>query len=442
MSVSYWTERKENRTFIEIGQTRRGQRLVNFCALTYVHLWVLEGAARKWIPGAGNILYVLRDALIIVFLLAILVSTVKAAHRATLWWGATLAIVLLAFTQVVVSDVEVWVAAVGVRSYVAPTLLPLLIWVYGGCTLLPKMAKTLAFYLLMQALIVVPQVLSPASSWINREVESDAASFVNFGTVRASGSFSSPSGLSIFLPLAIAVTLCLIGSRMAGKVPALPYAALVAGLLTAFVSGSRGALLAVGIVLAAFAVGSLASRDLDQTESRSPILPVGLLLVGVVYSAITFLPRAIDSFASRFQNAATSENSGERILDQMFGFLDWPVTLLGAGVGVHSQAGIAVGSSAGWIETESIRWVAELGVVGLLLVFVKLSLAAGLTLASLRWRSASPRLFLAVSAAFVPTLLWGQPSQTPTQQAATGVALSLLILAYRYRSIAPQLEDD
>lgn len=422
--------------------TRSGQRLVNFCALTYVHLWVLEGAVRKWIPGTGNVLYVLRDVLIIIFLVALLVSTVKAAHRAALWWGAALAIVLLASTQVVIGNVGVGVAAVGLRSYLAPSLLPLLVWVYGGRSLLPRLTRTVSFYLLIQALIVVPQVLSPASSWINREVESDAASFVNFGTVRASGTFSSPSGLSIFVPLAIAVTLCLIGSRTAARAPALPYAALIAGLLTAVVSGSRGALLAVGIVLAVFAVGSLATRDSGRTESRSPLLPVGLLLVGVAYGATTFLPGVIDSFASRFENAATSENAGERILEQMFGFLDWPVTLLGAGVGLHSQAGIAVGSSGGWIETESTRWVAELGVAGLVLVLAKLSLAAGLTLASLRWRSASPRLFLAVSAAFVPTLLWGQPSQTPTQQAATGVALSLLILAHRYAPPTLHPESD
>ncbi len=36
--------------------------------ILYVHLWVLEGALRKWVPGLGDLMYVSRDLIMVLVL--------------------------------------------------------------------------------------------------------------------------------------------------------------------------------------------------------------------------------------------------------------------------------------------------------------------------------------------------------------------------------------
>src|SRR5688500_18426961 len=96
-------------------------KFVGVVILLYVYLWILEGFARKTIPGANEILYFGRDGLaVLAIVVAIAYGRLRNAHLA----GLAFAMLIVLWTCLgALSGAEspsVWV--VGVRSYIAPLL--------------------------------------------------------------------------------------------------------------------------------------------------------------------------------------------------------------------------------------------------------------------------------------------------------------------------------
>jgi hypothetical protein len=73
-------------------------RSVAAVIVTYVLLWGLEGAARKWLPGTDQVFYLLRDALLL-FSIAWVSFIARRPARHSRWvpifWIATLGFVIL-----------------------------------------------------------------------------------------------------------------------------------------------------------------------------------------------------------------------------------------------------------------------------------------------------------------------------------------------------------
>jgi len=407
---------------------------MNVQILIYVHLWIVEGALRKWVPGTENLFYFARDIILVCSLAYAGLAFSSKQRRAPLLWIAAIVVVCFAAIQVILGRVDLMVAVIGLRSYISPFILVYAAWCYGTPSLYPRIAKIILIYTPVQALIAVMQVISPPLSWINKQVGSDGASFVNGGVARASGMFSSPAGLTMFIPLALAVVLWLLHDSTR-KLKFAAVLVLISIIVLVAVSGSRGSVLGAAIVLSVFVVFQLFS--LSGTGLRNMLLTIGFIFLALTWVLSTF-PEVVSSFEDRFASAAQSEDSSDRLLGATFDFLGWPFRLLGDGVGNHSVAGINLGGTGPWHEIESIRWVTELGVLGWMLAASRILfslVALFYALSHLRRRSI---LGLLVLAALLPVILFGQVTQFPSAQAFTSVCGAFLVLLYATPSIQIQ----
>ncbi|MGO4859422.1 hypothetical protein [Arthrobacter sp. 2MCAF14] len=401
-------------------------KLVVVITVLYVHLWIIEGAIRKWVPGTEQALYVARDGLTIVGLvLAILLPGVHKKRSGISIWIFALSLSLLCGLQVVIGIAPINVSLVGLRSYLAPFLLVYAIWCYGTKDLLSKISRIIIFYGPVELAVSAVQVLSTKTAWINKEVGTEAAYFVNGTVVRASGTFSAPAGLTLFIPLCLAISLWLLhGADRKSKIPSI--VALSSAMIVTVISGARGTVLAVVIILLAYIAFQAWTMNLSGLKSIFLISTFGIL---IFWSALAAFPEVFSSFVARFDSAAQSEDSSGRVLTQILSFATAPVSIAGDGAGTHSMAGIALGAVGPWIETESLRWVAELGFFGWMLGFLRIiSCVVFLFQIFLAPREHALRAAL-LCACVIPVVLYGQITQFPSAQAFFSVGLSMFILS-------------
>lgn len=400
----------------------------------YVAVWILEGAARKWLPGASLAGYVGHDVIALVALAVIMTRPAPAPRRPAWVLLLLFSFFLWGFMQLVATTGagRPSVFLIGIRSYVGPILLPI-ISVYGGPSIarLRLMAAALLFAAPLELLISVLQVISPASALINLQVGGAETDFVNAGdVVRASGTFSSPSGLTAYLTLAACAGLAYsLSSRR--SIRAVAFASVLCTLSVTLIGGSRGSVLQVSVVVAVFVLHLLVSRG---ARGFANVVLALVVFAGALYSVSAALPAVIDSFSVRIAQASASEDSFARLLQTAFGALESPPPLLGSGFGTHSNAGILVGSGSAWVEDDGFRWVAELGFFGYGLVLLRLVVAlacAWFTFEAISARApASAVLARLACACLAETSLIGSVNENPTLEAAFGISAAL-VLAYR-----------
>lgn len=403
-------------------------RSVVLVTILYVHLWVVEGAIRKWVPGTEQLMYVARDAVIVLAIgTAALFFGANMRRSGLPPWLAALVITVLSAAQVMVGLIPLDVGLVGLRSYIAPILLLSFLWCFGAPDILERIVRVILLYGPVQLIVSVLQVLSSKTDWINKQVGSDVAYFVNGQVVRASGTFSAPAGLTLFVPLCFALSLWALHCN-SRPLRILAIIALASSIAVTVVSGARGTVLAVSIVLFVYVLFKIATLD---TSAVRAVVGILVFAGGIAYSSIALFPTVFASFIARFENAAQGEDSSERVFNQTFDFLWTPMTVLGDGVGAHSQAGLALGAEGPWIEIESVRWVAELGLIGWTLALLRIIFCLIVPLLIiLLWRRNG--LFASlVFACLGPVILYGQITQFPSAQAFCSVCLALVLLFHR-----------
>lgn len=397
-------------------------------AQIYTILWLFEGALRKWVPGADTPMYVARDLIVLIGL-----TYCASKNRSKFSNGLAVfvfSLVLFGFTTFVLLQAfvltqdNVPLMLVGLRSYIAPVLLALGAAAFGSRLAKTKVVRVILATGPFSALLCIAQVLSDPSSPVNREVVSDSASFVQFGVVRASGFFSAPSGLTGYALLGLALSLLQLSSKSPLERPWQTRLAVLSFASVIIVSGARLAILGASIVVIFVLLYNLFS----QAQIRNYRLLTSLILiVGAIFALVFALPQVIESFRLRFLDAAATENSGERLWDQSFGYLTFPHNDLGIGAGVNSRAGIALGSGANWVEWDTERWVSELGLFGFLLAILRTCVGFIVSLVGLfGWR----RLHLTqVASASVlgPLLIAGEITQFPSNQALCGILILLFL---------------
>lgn len=406
------------------------ERVVTLSVVVYLHLWILEGAARKWLPGSEQVMYVARDAILIAVIVILGLGTSRRARAAPLFWIAVLALAVLTSVQIMLGRISLPVAAIGLRSYIAPFLLAYIAWCYPVTGVWQRMLAILAAYAPIQAAVTIAQVLSPARSVINKQVGSDAAYFLNDGIVRASGTYSAPSGLSLYVPLALAASFYFI-YKSSKRTRWFWASTLVCSIAISVLSGSRGTLLATGIVFAVFFLYHL-SRISDG--GFGGILFTAAAGVLCLLAIQAWLPAVVDSFLNRFENASRSEDVTDRLAGQTFDFFLTPFSMLGNGVGSHSMAGINLGSSGTWIEIESAKWVAELGLAGWLLACARLLFCLIIVILIVTRLPDRNIASVVTAAAMIPVLLYGQITHFPSAQGFLSVCLALLVSIQRDES--------
>lgn len=405
----------------------RADRWTQATIALYVVLWIFEGAFRKWVPGTSMSFYVLRDVLFGAMVLGIALSSTNRYGSARWFWPFIVPISLVTITQVFLALVSPDIALLGLRSYLAPALFVAVLAVWGGPQTIKLVRKIVFLAIPLQLALCTVQVFSPARSWVNAQVGSDEASFVNFGFVRPAGTFSAPAGLATFIPIALAFALFEFSARYKRKGLAASF--LTAATLTIVaVSGSRGLVLTTCVVFVFYVLSAVLSW---RRSGGLPLTPlVGLFAVIGTVGAV-LLSSVINSFVLRFSSASQAEDPLARLLAQAFGFLTDPVTVLGSGAGSRSQVGIAAGSALTWLEVDNQRWVAELGFLGFVLAACRVVAFVLLCVAILREVKQTNWLYVLVGAGFLPTLFSGSLTQTPSAQAGAAVAIALLILAKR-----------
>lgn len=398
--------------------------LARFGLLFYVDLWVLEGAIRKWVPGTDSILYIARDA----FTTGILVSVLLARRRRSrpTWWFWALSLLLL-----MIGVAHTWanlttasVMLVGLRSYLAPLLPVVLLALVPDAVDLPRLSRRILFYMPLQVVLASLQVTTSVGSFWNAQVNGEDTRFENLGISRVTGTFSAPLGFQSFVLIALALSIAVLVDRQSSRTLAI--LAATSAVIGVAISGSRGTVFGAAVILLVLLYFCAAARD---SRSLKIVFVVGVLISAVAIAVQVFFKQVLNALFYRFETASAAENTGARLLESALGFVDDIVNPFGVGIGVHSQAGIALGSPGPWIESDPERWVAELGVVGLIMALVAKATAVWLIVRLIT----APRTFSAAHALLVavatPILLVGQITVSPSAQAAFGVTVALILLS-------------
>lgn len=411
-----------------IGTFNSADRLL----LIYIHLWIAEGALRKWLlPGADPVLYVLRDGLLFAAAPIVYFAAAPRFRRTpvsiALLGMAIVGLSIVALLQIGLTDNPIVVELLGFRSYVAPLLITAL--VARSCTrrgIRGAIAGLLA-WLPVQAVLTLAQVASPHASFVNQIAPGEYQAIAISGEIyRATGTFTAPIGLTTYATVAFALSLaCFVEKdRQWWKPPRLLVTlSLLSAVTIIALSGSRSLITAAGAVLVALIL---------CTRPGAPQRMVGVLACAglVVSSCLLLVPEVLAAFNTRVADAAQHENLATRIIDGMFGYLT-PTgasqSILGDGLGAHAIFAPTYGVTLGWIEPDLLRIASEAGLLGLALAAVRTGLATYMLVCLWRktWRASPMRL--ALSAALIPVLYAGSVVAQPSTQGGFAVALALWI---------------
>lgn len=412
----------------------RAHAYVKLAAL-YAHIWVLEGAFRKWIPPLDSAFYVGRDGLVFLGMLFIYsrYGRTKSSNGASLLvWLVLIVGATWAILTAILTSMPAAVPAFGLRNYLAPVLLGLLLWREGASDVVPRLALILLRYAPFQAGLAMLQVASPRSSVINVQTGGEEAFFTTAGgVVRASGTFSAPAGLIQFMALALAFAI-----PTAIGMLALPrfwgWLGLLSVVATVTIGGSRGAVFASLFVIIGWLAHSLAAGRFKNLAAVIPVFALGFLSLLV---AIALFPAVFDAFVLRFQNAAQDEDTGARLLRSIVGFLDIPFSLFGDGMGARSGSGVGLGSGYTWVEVDSERWVAELGVLGIVLNLLKMGLVVRLLFFLASHLKSLPLACVLLGSYLFQALVFGAPTSQPSSQGAFAIAFACFIVLAQSESV-------
>jgi hypothetical protein len=361
-------------------------------------LLILEGALRKWaFPQANQILFFIRDP----FVLLVYLLALRVRRRATrvplllafagLLSAAGLAVAVAAIFAGGLSPV---VAAYGWRNYFL--YLPL-VFIIGECFTSDDLNRLVKYTLLLAipiSLIVFLQFLAPASAGINAGLIEGGLyqPGVVAGIVRTYGTFTSSAGETPFVASLFALLLTAwILPRTRRPIRMVPLIVASVAVVTCLaLSGSRGAFIQVGIVLA-FAVTS--SFVMRQATMRLRGLVGPVIIIGISTALITtifsdawqaLVTRSLGAYDT--ESAVYSFGTAGRAFAGFTDFLPLLTTIpfIGYGLGTFGNAfGVEFMSllplslSA---ESDWARNVLELGpTLGLLYIGLRIAIVVSLT---------------------------------------------------------------
>ncbi len=347
-------------------------------------LLIVEGGLRKWVfPEAQDLLYFAKDVLLVAAYLGFLRQWPRVRYRLPhlpLFYAVLGLAMLLGVLQIF--NPRLPNPLVGVFGFKAYFLYVPLMFV------LPAVFESDADvfrFLRRYALLAIPlgvlallQFTSPASSALNTYARSSGevgyiATFGSSTHVRVTGTFAFITGYTAYLLTTAILILTLLGAsgwRLRGSL--FLYAGLGMTLLGMLMSGSRGPVLLLALLLPVywwFAV--VRERGSGATFGRL------LLAVGLLAGFMVFVGEdALSAFIGR---AAGHSDVPSRLTSPLLSpYLLLPATgVLGYGIGATHQTAAAVAPSLvpySWlhglvVEVESGRVMIELGPLGFLFVY-------------------------------------------------------------------------
>lgn len=426
---------------------------------------IAEGAVRKWfLPSASELVYFYKDVLMAVIVISYLTKSRKTPllikHEIKFLWITLIAFALYAAAAISNPSLpHPLVGLLGVKAYLL--YVPL-------AFLLPRMftsKEKLIAFLRWYSIIALPVVALSVIQFIDSDVDSalnryawDEQTLASTGAgmgvakfqdsagstyVRVTGTFSFLSGLTIYLPVMFALLLALISQRSRQPLPKglrwIYHIALAAVVTVAFMTGSRGAVINIGIVALVF-YGLASKKDLLRRLRQAVI---GAALISVALTI--FFPQALDALYTRTFGGEEQVKEGQGRITEAFRLPFDEAAYAGAfgyGVGATQNAVPILMSKLNlpfmgeqipiYYESEAGRVMLELGVVGYLLhLLLRLGILITLLRACFCIRDTeSKSLAVAALAALVFPLVMGgavsQHTQNVYQWFLIGIPLAML----------------
>ena len=361
-------------------------------------LVVFEGALRKWaFPSAQAQIYLVKDAI----LLAVYLGFVLDARRnqpvlrdmTSIKVVLLLAFIFSCFEVLNPNSPSILVGLMGLKAYFLYVPIAFILpYAFKSREHLFHMIWRYLVLVIPVALLGFIQVAAGPDSFLNTYVShnENAPGLAHFGyenIVRTSGTFSYISGYTAFLTF---VAFLAIGYNWANgwriKNNIVPVVALILVVGAMFTTGSRApvyTLVATGpVILWLAAIGRVLPTRIA--------VRLCLLLPIAAFVALNLSPRAVDAFTQRV-NEQVSDSTAYRLLSPVNQTI-WALSdgrALGTGIGTtHPSAFTIMGTQEPswlgdlWPEDEPARVTVELGLIGLMLIYLPRFLIIGL---ALRW---------------------------------------------------------
>lgn len=415
----------------------------------YFLLLIFEGALRKWVlPGLSTPLLVVRDP---IALWIIVLAWRQGLLPATpLLFGMIIITTISLFATILFGHGKLWVGLFGARILMLHYPVIFAIGRVFTREDVVKVGKATLWIAIPVAVLTVLQFYSPQSAWVNRGVggDLDGSGFSGaLGFFRPASIFSFTTGTTLFYGFVAAFMIYFWFNRQGVNTVILVLATIAVFVVIPF-SISRGLFfgVCVSIMFALFAM------------SRKPrffryIIPavLGTVVMIVVLTQFESFNKAIEVFTVRFETANETEGGLEgvlldRYLGGMVGALqrasEFPFFGLGIGLGTNVGSMLTRGEVIFIIsEGEWGRVIGEMGaLLGLLVIFIRLSLCAKISLAAYRKLIGGdllPWLLLSFCLVVVPQGQWGQPTTL-----GFGVLIGGLTLASLRVTVTETLEPE
>lgn len=388
----------------------------------YFFLWIFEGALRKWfLPALSMPLLIVRDPIVLWLI-------ILASRRGLLKFNIYMAgMVFLGFvslfTAVFFGHGNIAVAIYGARTLLLYFPMIFVIGQVFNQEDVIKMGRIMVIIAIPMTILLGLQFYSPQSAWVNRGVGGDEAG-AGFGGAmgyfRPPGTFSFTNGTTCFYSfLAPFLLYFWLNTK---KINLLILTAATGALVAAIpLSISRGLFFQIGISVIFLVIA----------VSRNPkyfgkiLMASFLVLVALAaFSKASFFKTATAAFTDRFDGANDAEGGlvegviGERF----FGTLIKAITgssdqsVFGFGVGSGTSLGAKLlndDSILGLADFEWMREIGELGLMGLLVIMLRVGLAVKISLASYNKLASGnllPWLMMSVGVLMVTQGQWHQPT--------------------------------
>jgi hypothetical protein len=361
-------------------------------------LVVFEGALRKWaFPSAQAQIYLVKDAI----LLAVYLGFVLDARRnqpvlrdvTSIKVVLLLAFIFSCFEVLNPNSPSILVGLMGLKAYFLYVPIAFILpYAFKSREHLFHMIWRYLVLAIPVALLGLIQVAAGPDSFLNTYVSHNeyGPGLAHFGwenIVRTSGTFSYISGYTAFLTF---VAFLAIGYNLANgwriKNNIVPILALTLVVGAMFTTGSRAPVYTL-IATSPVILWLAASGRLLPTRTAVRLC---LLLPIVAFVALNLSPRAVDAFTQR-ANEQASDSTADRLLSPVYQTI-WALSegpALGMGIGTtHPSAFTIMGTGeARWLgdlftEGEAPQVTVELGLIGLILIYLPRFLIIGL---ALRW---------------------------------------------------------
>jgi hypothetical protein len=366
--------------------------------LIFLIYWlvIFEGVLRKWVlPQVQQYLFFIRDPVVLLVYFFVLKDRLWPRFSLLLVWIAILSIAGLAlvFGALFQGSASPIVLAYGWRNYFLYFPLAYIIGTYFSSDDLRRLLRYTLLIAVPIAVLVLFQFLAPSDAIVNAGLIEGGVyqPGVFGGIVRTYGTFTSSAGQTPFIASLVAMLLTawiLPGERRPLGL-ALLIVASVAVVTCLALSGSRGAFISAGLLLAcALASSFLLPRG--SMRFRARVMPLVLLALSGVLG-LTVFADASQALWERSVGAYTAENEVYgfgtigRALSMFTDFLPLVFTtpLFGFGIGKFSNAFgldyLSLLPASGSAESDWARNIVELGpLIGLSYIGFRIALVIAL----------------------------------------------------------------